>query len=352
MLNLIGPLIINIDGYELTADEIDLINHPLVGGVILFEDNYKNHQQVTELIKSIKNIKDYLIVSIDHEGGRVQRFKKNFTHLPSFDFISRISNPTERERLATCCGFVAGYELREIGVNINYSPVVDICHPSSKLLRDRTFGSDVDSVTTLSISYVKGIIKAGVLPVIKHYPGHGSVETDSHTQMCTTEIKYKTLLNEDLIPFIEILNRYALPIMTNHVLYQDIDGVICSYSKKLLNDIPQDIFKSKPVFISDDLEMYSAKYINNKFVKCEDRVLLALKAGCQYVICTSKLVQNLNEYKSSSHYFLENYISDNLLDYRRENHDKMNKLEFISKDIYETELYKENLKLIKSYKYG
>ena len=112
------------------------------------------------------------------------------------------------------------------------------------------------------------------------------------------------------------------------------------------------IFGSKPIFISDDLEMHSAKYINNKFIKCQDRVLLALKAGCQYVICTSKLVDDINKYKSSSHYFIENYISDNLLDYRQQNHDNISNLSFIPKDDSETDLYKENLGLIKGYKYG
>ena len=352
MQKIIGPLIINIDGYKLTTQDIDLINNPLVGGVILFENNYQNHQQIKDLIDSIRKINLDLIISIDHEGGRVQRFKKNFTHLPSFEFISKIRDPIERERLAMCCGFVAGYELSEIGVNTNYSPVIDISHPSSKLLKDRTFGSDVDSIVTLAFSYIKGIIKAGVIPVLKHYPGHGSVDTDTHTQICSTEISFQNLLNKDLIPFIEAQKSYSLPIMTNHVLYRNIDEVICSYSKKLLNDIPIDIFGSKPIFISDDLEMHSAKYINNKFIKCQDRVLLALKAGCQYVICTSKLVDDINKYKSSSHYFIENYISDNLLDYRQQNHDNISNLSFIPKDDSETDLYKENLGLIKGYKYG
>ena len=186
MNKIIGPLIINIDGYKLTAEETELIDNPLVGGVILFENNYENHQQVTDLISSIKDIKDDLIISIDHEGGRVQRFKKNFTNLPSFESISSIRDSVERERLAFCSGFIAGYELNQIGVNLNYSPVIDISHPSSKLLKDRTFGTNPNTVIKLSLAYIKGIIKAGVTPVLKHYPGHGSVDTDTHTQLCIT----------------------------------------------------------------------------------------------------------------------------------------------------------------------
>tara|TARA_B100000242_G_C43001304_1_gene465192 strand:+ start:59 stop:1117 length:1059 start_codon:yes stop_codon:yes gene_type:complete len=352
MQKVIGPLIINIDGYKLTADEWQLISNPLVGGVILFENNYDNHQQVTELIRSIKDIKDDLIISIDHEGGRVQRFKKNFTNLPSFEFVSNIKDPIERERLAFCCGFVAGYELNQIGVNLNYSPVIDIAHPSSKLLKGRTFGIDSNSIITLSLSYIKGITKAGVTPVLKHYPGHGSVDTDTHTQICTTEITYKSLFSKDLKPFIEILKHFSLPIMTNHVLYQNIDKKICSFSHELLSVIPNEIFKSKPIFISDDLEMYSARYINNRLIKCEDRVHMALKAGCEYVICTSKLVNNIHEYKSSSHYFVENYISENLLDFRQQNHGNIRKLNLFSKNDDEIDLYNENLELIESYKYG
>ena len=352
MQKILGPLIINIDGYKLTTEDIELISHPLIGGIILFENNYQSHQQVIDLIDNIRNIKNNLIISIDHEGGRVQRFKKNFTKLPSFEFISKISNPQDRDRLAMCCGFIAGYELSEIGVNLNYSPVIDILHPSSRLLKDRTFGSDKRTVIALSMSYIKGIIKAGVLPVLKHYPGHGSVDTDSHTQTCTTGISIKNLLDEDLVPFIEILKKFSLPVMTNHVLYQDIDEMICSYSKKLLNDIPGDIFKLKPIFISDDLEMHAAKHFNNKIIKCEDRVLSALRAGCQYVICTSKLVENIDEYKSSSHYFTENYLSDNLLNYTRQNHVNIKKLQFITTTGNKMNLYRENLRFIKSYKYG
>ena len=352
MQQIIGPLIINIDGYELTTHEIELISHPLVGGVILFENNYENHQQVIDLICSIKNVKDDLVISIDHEGGRIQRFKKNFTNLPSFEFISNISDCVERERLAMCSGFIAGFELSKIGININYSPVIDISHPSSTLLKDRTFGSNADSVISLSMSYVKGIIKAGVLPVLKHYPGHGSVDTDTHTQICTTEISFKNLLKKDLKPFIELQNHFSLPIMTNHVLYHNIDNMICSYSKKLLHDIPKDIFKTKPIFISDDLEMRSAKYINNKFINCKDRVLLALEAGCQYVICTSKLVDDIDKYPSSSQYITDNYISEDLLEYRQQNHDNIDKLKFISRDRNNEEMYSENLELIESYNYG
>ena len=352
MNNIIGPLIINIDGYELTAEEADLINHPLIGGVILFENNYESHQQVTDLISSIKDIKDGLIVSIDHEGGRVQRFKKNFTNLPSFEFISSIRDPVERERLAFCSGFVAGYELNQIGVNLNYSPVIDISHPSSKLLKDRTFGTNPNTVINLSLAYIKGIIKAGVTPVLKHYPGHGSVDTDTHTEICITEISYQSLLEKDLTPFVEILNYFSIPIMTNHVLYKNIDKKICSFSQKLLKSIPSEIFKSKPIFISDDLEMHSAKYINNKFIKCDERVLLSLKAGCQYVICTSKLVENINKYKSSSHYFIENYISNSILDYRRQNNVNISKLNFISKGDNEVDLYNENLDLVERYRNG
>ena len=352
MNKIIGPLIINIDGYKLTTEETELIGNPLVGGVILFDNNYESHQQVTDLICSIKDIKDDLIVSIDHEGGRVQRFKKNFTNLPSFEFISSIRDSVERERLAFCSGFIAGYELNQIGVNLNYSPVIDISHPSSKLLKDRTFGTNPNTVIKLSLAYIKGIIKAGVTPVLKHYPGHGSVDTDTHTQLCITETSYQSLLEKDLIPFVEILNHFSIPIMTNHVLYQNIDKKICSFSQKLLRSIPGEIFKFKPIFISDDLEMYSAKYINNNFIKCDDRVLLALKAGCQYVICTSKLVENINEYKSSSHYFIENYISNSILDYRRQNHVNIRKLNLISKDDEKVDLYNENLDLIERYKDG
>ena len=298
----IGPLIINLDGVKLSNNEIELIKNDLVGGVILFSHNYISKDQLASLIIDIKSIKDDLLITIDHEGGRIQRLLDGFTHLPSFESISNLSNADSRLSASYQAGRLGAIELSEINIDVNYSPVVDINHHKiNNLLKDRTFGNDPDEITLLADSYIKGSLDGGILPVLKHFPGHGRVNTDSHLEDCVSNVNLDSLLETDILPFQKLHERFSefnLPIMTNHLIYTQVDKFITTYSREWLENISGTIFKKKPIFISDDLEMYSATTINNKKLTCEERVLLALNAGCRLVIATtmqnSDIIKNLS----------------------------------------------------------
>ena len=152
----IGPLIINIDDIKLSENEKLVIKHDLVGGIILFSHNYSSKEQLINLINDIKSIKDNLTISIDHEGGRVQRLLNDFTHLPSLESISKIKDQNLGKNIAYSSGYVGSYELSHVGIDINFSPIVDINHhEENKLLKDRTFGNDIKTIITLASEYVK-----------------------------------------------------------------------------------------------------------------------------------------------------------------------------------------------------
>ena len=323
----LGPLIINIDGISLQDEERTLLKHDLIGGIILFSHNYKSKTQLHSLINDIKSVKDNILITIDHEGGRVQRLINDFTHLPSFEDISNIKNHDEMISKAYDSGYIGSLELSEIGIDINYSPVVDINHDkSNRLLKGRTFGKDIKSVIALSDSYIRGCIDGNILPVLKHFPGHGRVTTDSHTEACVSNIDYKTLSESDILPFKEIHSRFPefnIPIMTNHLIYTEIDEYITTYSKKWLYELSQSIFTNKPFFISDDIEMYSATKHNNKILSCERRVLLALSAGCRMIIATTMQDREIIKNKESYKYITTNYITTNIIEHYEKNRDNM-----------------------------
>ena len=345
-----GPYIINVDGLQLTKEESELINHELVGGVILFAKNYSNKDQITNLIQSIKDIKDNLIISVDHEGGRIQRFINNFTKLPSFHEISQIDDKDKKELVAYNVGYVAGHELSSIGINMNFSPVVDLSITgSSKLLDGRIFGSEVNQVIRLASCYIEGLKKTGVMPVLKHYPGHGRVTTDTHSQFCICDSSKEEIINQDILPFKILHDKYTIPIMTNHICYKNIDKNVCTYSSVLLKIILGEMIKIKPIIISDDLEMYSAKYFDNHLINYESRVLQALDAGCDYLIISTNLVKE-DEYSTSANYYMDNYITENILTFYRENHDKMKLFSPISESRSDNEFYAKCKKDIENMK--
>ena len=351
----IGPLIINLDSTELSKNERQLIEHELVGGIILFSHNFISKKQLHSLVNDIKSVKDNLLVTIDHEGGRVQRLLNGFTHLPSFEKISEIKDASLRVQIAYQAGYISAYELSEVSIDINYSPVIDINHnKKNNLLKDRTFGDNTDNIILLANEYIKGSLDGGVLPVLKHFPGHGRVMTDSHTEDCLSDVGIDELLNTDILPFKDLHNKYTtlnLPIMTNHVIYSKIDKYIATYSKEWLDKQSNLIFIKKPFFISDDIEMFSATAIDNKNISCEERVLLALNAGCRMIIATTMQNSEIINRKSSYQYFKKNYFTSNIVEHYQKNHDKMLKIVMPkrlhrSKDRYEK--YLNNIKLMES----
>ena len=347
----LGPLIISLDSTELLNNERKLIGHELVGGIILFSHNFISKKQLHSLISDIKSVKDNLLVTIDHEGGRVQRLLNGFTHLPSFEKISEIKDPGLRTQIAYQAGYISAYELSEVSIDINYSPVIDVNHnKKNNLLRDRTFGDDTENIILLANEYIKGSLDGGVLPVLKHFPGHGRVMTDSHTEDCLSDIGIDELLNTDILPFKALHDKYTeinLPIMTNHIIYSKVDKYITTYSKEWLDKQSSLIFTKKPFFISDDIEMFSATTIDNKNISCEERVLLALSAGCRMIIATTMQDNKIINKKSSYQYFEKNYFTNNIIEYYEKNHDKMLKIVMPKRQNRSKERYEKYLSSIK-----
>lgn len=306
-----GPLIINIDSFILSNQEKKLLKNKIIGGIILFSHNHKDYNQTKNLISDIKSIDETILVCVDQEGGRIQRFIDGFKPLPSFETISANN---ANHTLSYDIGIMASNELSQVGVDINFSPVVDIyrdINNQNKLLKDRTFGSNVDLIISLAKEYIKGLMVNKIIPVLKHYPGHGIVDGDTHLEECKSNITLEELLYSDLKPFTTLHNVYNIPIMTSHLQFSQIDENIITYSKKWLQEIPKHIFKKQPFFISDDIEMKAAVKTGNK----SDNLLSALQAGCDMVIITTMQNKHVIRSNKSYDYFEENYLTEEVIDY-------------------------------------
>lgn len=255
-----------------------------VGGVILFKHNYESLEQLVTLTNTIqKNLipaayKGHPVwIAVDQEGGRVQRFKDPFTVLPAQAKWSALNSPK------TCfeAGFILGKELRACGVNVNFAPVLDVLQTEARAIGDRSFSSDPQIVATLGSAVVRGIQKAGVLAVAKHFPGHGSVEPDSHEELPVSPKTVAQLEEIDWIPFRRTIRSRVEGIMSAHILFEKIDpSRPATLSRKLLQDyLRKDLRYTKLIF-SDDLEMGAIK----KKYELRDAAFLAVQAGCDQLI--------------------------------------------------------------------
>src|SRR5579859_1149566 len=179
----LGPLMVDIAGTELTPDDLEVLSHPIVGSVILFSRNYRSVAQVTALTDAIRAVRNPpLLIAVDHEGGRVQRFREGFTRLPPVRLIGRRYDEDRREvlRLAQAVGWLMASELRAVGVDFSFAPCVDLDYGVSEIIGDRAFHHDADAVGALGVAYMAGMREAGMPAIAKHFPGHGGVVADSH----------------------------------------------------------------------------------------------------------------------------------------------------------------------------
>ncbi len=305
-----GPMIVNIDSTELSNQECALLENELIGGVLLFDHNYVDKIQVNDLIKSIKNINDKLVIAIDQEGGRVQRFKNGFTLLPSFSEIghSYLTDPDLADKIAYSSGYVCGYELKEIGIDVNFSPVIDLSFKSN-VLNKRTLSSDPAIVIRLASMYIKGLIDNGITPTLKHFPGHGCVSSDTHLNVSKCEISYNDLMPH-ISTFKELHNQFMVPIMTSHIIFTEISDSPVTTSNQWLGKLSKDIYKTEPFFISDDLEMAAItdKYSNQSRI---DILNKSLESGCNMAIVTTMQNKSIINNNMSYDFYNSEYISKN-----------------------------------------
>ena len=295
-----APLILDIAGTSLTALDRRRLAHPLTGGIILFSRNWENRAQLTALCQSIKRVRQDLLICVDHEGGRVQRFRSDgMTHLPPMrslgaQWMQPDAGPEGRAALnamrsATACGFVLASELRACGVDFSFTPVLDLDHGESGVIGDRAFHRDPRIVSTLARSLMQGLLQAGMANCGKHFPGHGFVKADSHTEIPVDKRSLKAILADDAFPY-EGLQNTLTSIMPAHVIYPKVDALPAGFSPRWLQDILRQQLGFDGAIFSDDLSMEGARRLNGQGVSYTEAAVAALNAGCDLVLlCNQSL---------------------------------------------------------------
>ena len=302
-MNQNAPLIIDIAGLALTrADRLRLV-HPLVGGIILFGRNWQDRAQLTALCRSIKKLRPDLLICVDHEGGRVQRFKTDgFTHLPPMRTLGQMwlddgkggkngagSGALKASRAATACGYVLGAELRACGVDLSFTPVLDLDFGESSVIGDRAFNRDPRIVSLLAKSLMHGLIQSGMHNCGKHFPGHGFVKADSHTDIPVDKRSLKAILADDAAPY-GWLGTALASVMPAHVVYPKVDTRPAGFSTRWLNDILRGQLGFAGAIFSDDLSMAGARLVDGQQVSYAQAAVAALNAGCDMVLLCNQSV--------------------------------------------------------------
>ena len=299
-MTLHAPLNIDIAGLTLTKVDRERLKHPLVGGLILFARNWQDRQQLTALCRSIKKLRPDLLISVDHEGGRVQRFKTDgFTHLPPMRALGEMwlsepkaktkAGPLDATNAATACGYVLGAELRACGVDMSFTPVLDLDYGSSGVIGNRAFARDPRVVSLLAKSLMYGLLQSGMANCGKHFPGHGFVKADSHTDIPVDRRSLKAILADDAAPY-RWLSTSLRSVMPAHVIYPKVDSRPAGFSSKWLNEILRGQMGFTGAIFSDDLSMAGARLLDGKQLSYTQAAVEALKAGCDMVLLCNQSV--------------------------------------------------------------
>ena len=273
-----GPLMIDIAGIELTDLDRERLRHPLVGGIILFSRNYRDRAQLTALCAEIHALREpRLLIAVDHEGGRVQRFREGFTRLPPMRAIGQLhdSNPAVALETARAAGFVLAAELRACGVDYSFTPVLDLDYGPSRVIGDRAFHRDPAVVIALAAALGEGLKAGGMGTCGKHFPGHGYVIPDSHVELPVDERPLEAMA-EDLQPYRQ------LPldaVMAAHVIYHCLDCNTAVFSNKWISYLRNDL-KFDGVVFTDDLSMAGAGVVGDMLARVE----AAWAAGCDMLL--------------------------------------------------------------------
>jgi beta-N-acetylhexosaminidase len=280
----LGPVMLDIAGTQLTEEDIRRLAHPLTGGVILFTRNYSNHRQLSELTRQIHALRNpHLLIAVDHEGGRVQRFQKDFTKLPAMRELGKIwdKQPTRARHLAKQMGFILAAELNSCGVDFSFTPVLDLDYGQSCVIGDRAFHHDPNAVSDLAFNLMLGLKKGGMPAIGKHFPGHGYIQTDSHREKSVDQRRYIDIETNDLIPFEHLINSGLAGIMPAHVIYPEIDPKPAGFSTAWLQKILRTELQFDGCIFSDDLTMRGAgDYLESMLLRAQ----AALAAGCDMIL--------------------------------------------------------------------
>ncbi|MGV8898140.1 MAG: beta-N-acetylhexosaminidase [Burkholderiaceae bacterium] len=277
----LGPIMLDVVGTTLDAEDIRRIQHPQTGGVILFARNYTNRKQLTALTAAIHAARPGVLIAVDHEGGRVQRFKTDgFTTLPAMRALGTLweRDVLQATKVATAVGYILAAELRACGVDMAFTPVLDLDYGASSVIGDRAFHRDARVVTLLAKSLNHGLLLAGMANCGKHFPGHGFVQADSHVAIPVDERSLPEILAEDAAPY-DWLGMSLAAVMPAHVIYPKVDKHPACFSKKWLSML-RNTMGFEGVIFSDDLSMEGASVAGSVL----EAAKAALKAGCDMVL--------------------------------------------------------------------
>ncbi|MFI4938227.1 MAG: beta-N-acetylhexosaminidase [Candidatus Berkiellales bacterium] len=280
----LGPIIFDLEGLTLSPEEKEILMHPLIGGVIFFSRNFENPQQLMECVQAISQLRPDLLLSVDQEGGRVQRFMNGMTRLPKLRMLGdlfdsgRFSLP-EIIRLSEQFGQLMALEVRSLGIDLSFAPVLDLDLGKSEVIGDRAFHKDPTIVSTLATAYITGMAQAGMQAVGKHFPGHGSVSLDSHLALPSDERRFAEI-TADLTPFVRLIEKQIPGLMPAHIVYPQIDPLPVGFSPYWLQTVLRQKLGFRGAIVSDDLSMKGASGMGDDI----ERVKQALKAGCDFVL--------------------------------------------------------------------
>ncbi|HVK33082.1 MAG TPA: beta-N-acetylhexosaminidase [Burkholderiaceae bacterium] len=286
-----APVILDIAATALNDDDRRRLQHPLTGGLIFFTRNFESRRQITGVCAEAKALRPDLLITIDHEGGRVQRFRRDgFTHLPAMRTIGELwmKDAMRAVDAATASGYVIGAELRACGVDLTWAPVVDLDHGRSEVIGDRAFHRDPRVASLLAQSFMLGLLRAGMNNCAKHFPAHGYAIADSHVARAVDTRSLKAILAEDAMPY-DWLSTAITCVMPAHVTFPKVDEYPAGFSARWLKEILRGRYGYTAAICCDDLSMEGARIAGNPV----EGGIAALNAGCDLVLlCNQSKVDN------------------------------------------------------------
>lgn len=279
----LGPVMLDVEGLALNDDDRRRLSHPMVGGVILFARNFQSPEQLAALTAEIHALRTpRLLLAVDHEGGRVQRFREGFTLIPPMRTFGRLwdRDPRSARSAAQEAGFVIGRELGAHGIDFSFAPVLDVDYGESGVIGDRAFHRDPQVIYQLAARLIQGLRQAGMVGVGKHFPGHGYVRADSHLEVPLDDREYVDIELADMVPFTRLVGSGMAGVMPAHVIYPKIDAAPAGFSRIWLKRILREALGFDGVIFSDDLSMEAAAVAGGVV----QRAQAALSAGCDMVL--------------------------------------------------------------------
>jgi beta-N-acetylhexosaminidase len=281
-----APVVLDIAGTTLSKHDRRRLKHPLTGGLILFARNWVDRAQLTDLCAEIKSVRPDVLICVDHEGGRVQRFRTDgFTHLPPMRALGELwmKDAMAAQDAASACGHVLAAELRACGVDLSFAPVLDLDHGSSGVIGDRAFHRDARVATVLAKAVAHGMLRAGMAHCGKHFPGHGFAAADSHVAVPVDGRSLKAILADDAAPY-GWLSSTLTAVMPAHVVYPKVDARPAGFSPRWLQDVLRGQLGFTGAVFSDDLSMEGARHLDGGTLTYAEAAVEALEAGCDLVL--------------------------------------------------------------------